>query len=71
MQITDLFFLPLHIEFSVLKNEHWHSMVLYSVRFIFGLKIESTIEWGYILEGAYKRGWGGLILGVLRYSSDS
>ena len=60
MQITNLFLLPLHVDFPVLKNGHWHSMGLYSVRFIFGLKIESTVAWDYVLVGAYKRGWGDL-----------
>ena len=59
MQITDLFLLSLHVDFPILKYVHWHSMGLYSFGLIFGVKIESRIAWGYILEGAYKQGWAG------------
>ena len=34
-------------------------MVLYSVGFVFGVKIKSRIAWSYILGGVYKRGCRG------------
>ena len=45
-------------------------MVLYSVGFVFGVKIKSRIAWSYILGGVYKRGCrgggGGGFFGGLR-----